>query len=192
MTNDEALRLFERAGALREGHFVLSSGLHSDRYLEKFRLVEDPALLEPMCADLAARFRGAQPDVVLGPTTAGIILAYNVARCLGVGARYAEREGEGRALRRGQTLAPGTRVLVVDDILTTGGAVRECIDVVRSHGAQLVGAGVLGDRSGGSVDLGTRLEAVLSLPVAAFVPQDCPLCLRGVPFEKPGTTPAAR
>jgi len=190
--NEQALHLFEQAGALREGHFLLSSGLHSDRYLEKFRLVEDPRLLEPMCADLAARFADARPDVVLGPTTAGIILAYNVARHLGVEARYAEREGAGRALRRGQTLSSGCRVLVVDDILTTGGAVRECIEVVSAHGAVLVGVGVLGDRSGGTVDLGTRLEAVLSLPVASFPPEECPLCRQGAPLEKPGTTPNVR
>lgn len=192
MTNDEALALFERSGAVRDGHFVLSSGLHSDRYLEKFRLVEDPALLEPVCVELAARFREARPDLVLGPTTAGIIVAYTVARHLGVGARFAEREGEGRALRRGQTLAPGLRVLVVDDILTTGGSVRDCIDLVRSHGASPAGVGVLADRSGGRVDLGTRLEAVLSLPVAAYPPDECPLCRLGAPLEKPGTTPGVR
>src|SRR5262249_10533080 len=130
MTNEQALALFEEAGALLTGHFQLSSGLHSGQYLEKFRLAQNPRLLEPMCDEIARRFADDRVEVVLGPTTAGIILAYNVARCLGVEARYAETEEGVRVLRRGQTLPSGTRVLVVDDILTTGGAVRECIALV--------------------------------------------------------------
>jgi len=187
MTNQEALELFQKAGALLTGHFRLSSGLHSGEYLEKFRLVEDPALTEPLCAELAGRFADQGVEIVMGPTTAGIILAYCVARRLGVQARYAELVGTVRTLRRGQSLAPGTRVLVVDDILTTGGAVRECMGVVRAHQAELVGVGVLGDRSGGKTDLGTRLEAVLTLDVEAFPPESCPLCAAGEPLYQPGT-----
>jgi orotate phosphoribosyltransferase len=188
MTNDEAYALFEQAGALLTGHFLLSSGLHSDRYLEKFRLVENPALAEQMTAEIASRFADDRVEMVMGPTTAGIILAYSVARRLGIEARYAEKEDGERKLRRGQVLQPGTRVLVVDDIMTTGGAVRECIDVTRAHGATLVGVGVLGDRSGGSVDLGTRLEAVLRVAVEAYEPSACPLCAAGVPITHPGTS----
>ena len=188
LTNSEALAFFQEAGALLSGHFLLSSGKHSDAYLEKFRLVERPALLEPMCEELARRFRGDGVEVVLGPTTAGIILAYNVARYLGVEARFAEKEGGIRQLRRGQTLAPETRVLVVDDILTTGGAVRECLEVVERHGAALAGVGVLGDRSGGSIDLGGRLESLLTVKAEAWSPDSCPLCARGVPIDKPGTS----
>jgi orotate phosphoribosyltransferase len=187
MTNAQALALFEEAGALLQGHFKLSSGLHSGQYLEKFRLAENPRLLEPMCAEIARRFAEEDVQIVLGPTTAGIILAYNVARALGVEARYAEQEAGERRLRRGQTLSPGTRVLVVDDILTTGGAVRECLEVVRSHGAQLVGVGVLGDRSGGKVDFGARLEALLTVSVESFPPESCPLCQKGLPLDQPGT-----
>jgi orotate phosphoribosyltransferase len=191
MTHEQALALFQEAGALLSGHFRLSSGRHSRQYLEKFRLMENPRLLEPMCAELAARFSGENIQIVLGPTTAGIILAYNVARHLGVEARYAEREGGKRCLRRGQTLAPGARVLVVDDILTTGGAVRECIEVVRQHGAILVGVAVLGDRSGGTVDFGVRLEALLTMKIDAYLPEECPLCQQGVPLHQPGTSPGA-
>lgn len=191
MTNEEALALFEQAGALLTGHFLLSSGLHSGQYLEKFRLVEDPRLLEPMLAELAARFAGDRVQVVLGPTTAGIILAYGVARHLGCQSRYGEMEGAVRRLRRGQQLPAGTRVLVVDDILTTGGSVRECLDIVREHAAVAVGVGVLGDRSGGSVDFGCRLESVLTARVDAWPPETCPLCASGVPLARPGTRGSA-
>jgi orotate phosphoribosyltransferase len=192
MTNQEGMSLFEQAGALLNGHFKLSSGLHSGQYLEKFRLAENPKLLEPMCEEIARRFRDDSIRIVLGPTTAGIILAYNVARHLGVEARYAERENGVMTLRRGQSLEPGTRVLVVDDILTTGGAVKECIEVVRRHEAVLAGIGVLGDRSGGSLDLGARMEAVLTMAVEAWPPESCPLCEAGVPIYQPGTKGLAK
>ncbi len=188
LTNEDTFALFERAGALIAGHFKLSSGLHSDRYLEKFRLVENPALCEQMCSELARRFVGGGVQMVIGPTTAGIILAYSVAQHLGVEARYAEKEGEVRKLRRGQVLPPGTRVLVVDDILTTGGAVRECLDLSREHQAEVVGLGVLADRSGGAVDLGVRLEALLTIHANTFAPRDCPLCRAGEPLYQPGTS----
>ena len=187
MTNDEALSLFQRAGALLSGHFKLSSGLHSDQYLEKFRLAENPQLLEPMCRELARRFAGDNVQIVLGPTTAGIILAYCVAKHLGAQARYAEREGGRMTLRRTQSLETGTRVLVVDDILTTGGAVKECLQVVEEARGTLVGVGVLGDRSGGKTDLGTRLEALLTVSVDAYPPEACRLCKEGVPLYQPGT-----
>jgi orotate phosphoribosyltransferase len=187
LTNEQALEYFRKAGALLSGHFKLSSGLHSGEYLEKFRLAEDPKLLDPMCAELARRFASDGVEYVLGPTTAGIILAYSVARHLGTQARYAEREGSKMTLRRNQSLGPGARVLVVDDILTTGGAVKECLEVVREAGATLVGVGVLGDRSGGSTDLGTRLEALLTVTVKSYAPDDCPLCRDGMPLYQPGT-----
>ncbi len=188
MTNEEAIALFERAGALLTGHFKLSSGLHSDRYLEKFRIVENPEICERFCAELADKFANDDVRIVLGPTTAGIILAYNVGRWLGVEARFAEKVDGVRGLRRGQILEPGTRVLVVDDILTTGGAVRECIDVVRQHGAVLVGIGLLADRSGGVVDMGAKMEAVLALKVDTWPQESCPMCARRMPIYQPGTS----
>jgi len=187
MNNQEALELLQKAGALLTGHFKLSSGLHSDQYLEKFRLVENPAYCEPLCEEIAQRFRNDGVEIVIGPTTAGILLAYIVARQLGVEARYAEREGDVRKLRRGQALAPGTRVLIVDDILTTGGAIRECLGVAETHQATVVGVGVLGDRSGGTVEFGVRLEAALTVTAATFAPESCPLCAQGLPIDQPGT-----
>ncbi len=187
MTNADALQLFEDAGALLSGHFRLSSGLHSDAYLEKFRLVERPDLLTTLCQTIANKFKDDNIEIVLGPTTAGIILAYDVARYLGVEARYAETEGTERKLRRGQVLDPSTRVLVVDDILTTGKAIRECLDVINRHEAVLAGVGVLGDRSGGSVQFGARLEAALTMKVETWTEEDCPQCKAGVPIYQPGT-----
>ena len=182
------MAIFKDAGALLSGHFLLSSGKHSDQYLEKFRLVERPALLEGMCEEIAGRFRGEGIEIVIGPTTAGIILAYCVARYLGVEARYAEKEDGMRRLRRGQTLHRDARVLIVDDILTTGGAVRECVEVVQLHEAVLIGVGVLGDRSGGEIDLGVRLESLLTINANAWTPDSCPLCASAVPVSKPGTS----
>ncbi|MEP6754781.1 MAG: orotate phosphoribosyltransferase [Chthonomonadales bacterium] len=187
MTNDEALQLFVDAGALLKGHFKLSSGLHSGDYLEKFRLAENPVMLEPMCQEIADRFANSGVEIVLGPVTAGIILAYNVARLMKVEARFAERVDAALTLRRGQVLEPGTKVLIVDDIFTTGGAVKECLELAKTHGADIVGVGVLGDRSGGTIDLGTRLEAVLQVKVEAFMPETCPQCAAGVPIYQPGS-----
>lgn len=189
LTQAQTFQIFVSSGALLEGHFQLSSGLHSDQYLEKFRLMENPRLLEPLCEALADRFAQDRVHIVLGPTTAGIILAYAVARLLGAEARYAEREGDARILRRNQTLPASARVLVVDDVLTTGGAVKECISLVRRAGAELAGVGVLADRSGGSVDLGTRMEALLTLSIPTYRPDACPLCIAGIPLVKPGSTP---
>src|SRR5207245_6275373 len=145
----DALALFERSGALLRGQFTYTSGRHGAEYLEKFRLLEDPKATTALCGMIAARFAGAGVELVAGPTTGGIILAHEVARQLGVRAVYAERaaDGRGREFRRGFTLNPGERVLVVDDIMSTGGSVQETIDAVRACGAEVVGVGVLVDRS---------------------------------------------
>jgi orotate phosphoribosyltransferase len=126
--------------------------------------------------------------VVLGPTTGGILLAFETARQLGVRALYAEKEGGVRCLRRDFTLAPGTRTLVIDDIMTSGGAVRECLELARKHQADIVGAVVLVDRSGGAVDLGVQLDALLTVQATTYAADSCPLCAQGVPLREPGTT----
>ncbi|OLC52530.1 MAG: orotate phosphoribosyltransferase [Chloroflexi bacterium 13_1_40CM_4_68_4] len=192
MTPDEVERIFGEAGALLEGHFVLSSGRHSARYLEKFRVFEHPRLTERLCAGIAERIR--EPiDVVVGPTTGGVILAHEVGRQLGTRAMYAEREDgrSGRVLRRGQALDPSDRVLVVDDILSTGGAIKETLDAVRRAGATVAGVAVLVDRSGGAADLGdVPLTALWATTIETFDPASCPFCARGIAAVKPGTTPA--
>jgi len=189
---DQVERIFRDAGALRDGHFALSSGKHSPRYLEKFQVLQWPAQTERLCAAIAEYARGVGVDTVAGPTTGGIILAHEVARQLGKRAVYAERNeaGPGRAFRRGFQLAHGERVLVVDDIMTTGGSVQETIDAARAAGGDPVAAAVLVDRSGGAASLGVPLHALWSLDIPTYTPAACPLCAKGEPLTKPGTTPA--
>lgn len=185
-TAGEVLRA---AGAIKTGHFLYSSGLHGDTYVEKFDLLRNPRATEQICGGFVRAFADAGVEVVAGPTTGGILLAFETARQLGVAAAYAEREGEtGRAFRRGTTFDPGARVLVVDDILTTGGSVRETLAALSGHDVTVVGIGVLWDRSGGKVDFGVPLVALNAEQIAAYPPDQCPLCAAGVPLIKPGTT----
>jgi orotate phosphoribosyltransferase len=192
VTPREVERVFREAGAFREGHFVLSSGRHSSRYLEKFQVLQWPVRTAALCADLAAWATTLEPGTIAGPTTGGIILAHEVARQLELRAVYAERSesGRGREFRRGFELGPGERVLVVDDIMTTGGSVQETIDAVRAAGADVVGAAVLVDRSGGAARLDVPLHALWTVEITTHAPAECPLCAEGVPLTKPGTTPA--
>jgi len=191
-TPREVEQIFRDAGAFREGHFVLSSGRHSARYLEKFQVLQWPVRTTALSADIAQWSRDLGPTTIAGPTTGGIILAHEVARQMELRAVYAERKesGRGREFRRGFELRPDERVLVVDDIMTTGGSVQETIDAVRSAGAQVVGAAVLVDRSGGAASLGVPLHALWTLDIPSYEPDDCPQCADGVPLTKPGTTPA--
>ena len=187
----EVERIFRDAGAFREGHFLLSSGKHSPRYLEKFQVLQWPRDTERLCAAIAQWARPLDPRTVAGPTTGGIILAHEVARQMGSRAVYAERDESGaRVFRRGFQLEPGERVLVVDDIMTTGGSVNETIDAVRAAGATVVGAAVLVDRSGGGARLDIPFHALWSLHVPAYEGSSCPQCAAGEPITKPGTTPA--
>jgi len=190
-TPAEVERIFRDAGAFREGHFLLSSGKHSPMYLEKFWVLQWPSQTARLCAAIAERARELGAATVAGPTTGGIILAHEVARQLDARAVYAEREEgrPGRVFRRGFQIASGERVLVVDDIMTTGGSVHETIDAVRASGGAVVGAAVLVDRSGGRAALGVPLQALWSLDVPTYAAADCPLCARGVPLTRPGTTP---
>lgn len=186
------ISVLRASGAMREGHFLLSSGRHSGQYIEKFDLLRRPELTSAACTLIAEHYWGQDIDVVAGPTTGGVILAFETARQLGAQAAYAERSGDGRTdreFRRGTTFAPGSRVLVVDDILTTGGSVRETLEALRRHPVEVVGVAVLVDRSGGASDVGTPLTALAQLDIATWEANDCPLCRRGVSLVKPGTTP---
>ncbi len=188
----DVLTRLRRAGALKEGHFLLASGRHSGRYVEKFDLLRRPQETEIVCRGFARRFRDAAIDVVVGPTTGGIILAYEVARQLGVAAAYAERRGDGatgREFRRGTTFASGQRVLLVDDILTTGRSVRDTLAALEREPVEVVAVAVLVDRSGGRVTVDDKpLFALATLDVETWEPGACPLCREGTPLVKPGTT----
>jgi len=180
----------ERIGAVLHGHFLLTSGRHSDLYFEKFRLLEQPALLErlvgTMLANLPREAVGAA-QVVVGPTLGGVIVAYEAARQLGVRALYAEREGDGRAFRRGSLLEPHTPVLLVDDVLTTGTSIREVLALLEQYRARVVGIGVLIDRSESPLAFGAPLGSALRLPAQTYAPDECPLCQQGVPLTKRGS-----
>lgn len=184
---------FRRAGALLDGHFALSSGRHSDRYLEKFQVLQWPSETERLCAAIAEWARAFDVETVAGPTTGGIILAHEVARQLGVRAVYAERaeDGRGRAFRRGFTLRPGERIAVVDDILSTGGSLQETMAAVAAAGATVACAAVLADRSGGASFGDLPYLALWKIDIATFAADECPQCAAGTPLRKPGTTPAA-
>lgn len=180
MTYNLEDELRERGGVLH-GHFQYSSGRHGDVYVEKFRILQWPDITSKACGQLAEAFDG-QANLVAGPTTGGIIMAYETARQLGLRSIIAERreEGPGREFRRGFQIGPGDHVLVADDVLTTGGSIREVIDAVAARGAEVVGVGVLVDRTGGQVDFGVPFRACLELPVSSWAPEECPLCKSGV------------
>jgi orotate phosphoribosyltransferase len=184
-------RALEDAGALSEGHFLLSSGKHSDRYVEKFHLLRKPVILEQVCAAMIDHLGGERIDVVAGPTTGGILIAAEIARQLRVRAAYAERADEGsleRAFRRVDYFEAGDRVLVIDDILTTGGSVRETISALDPYPVELAAVMLMVDRSLGRADLGVPYKSLAQMDVPAWEPDQCPLCERGVPLVKPGTT----
>lgn len=192
MTQPDLLQQLEASGALKRGHFLYASGLHGDTYVEKFNLLRNPQATSTVCEHFADRFRDERIDVVVGPTTGGILLAFETARQLGVAAAYAERAsdgGVGREIRRGTTFEPGARVIVVDDILTTGGSVRETLTALKTHPIEVVAVGVLVDRSAGATTFGdVPLVAIASRKFDAWRTDSCPLCAADVPLEKPGTT----
>jgi orotate phosphoribosyltransferase len=181
-------------GALKTGHFLLASGKHSALYIEKFDLLRRPKETETVCRGFATAFADQRVDVVVGPTTGGIILAFEVARQLDVLAAYAERSAGNstrREFRRGTTFERGQRVLVIDDILTSGGSIRETLTALDDQPVDVIGIGVLLDRSAGAVQFGDiRLFSLAELEVEAWTADECPLCQRGIPLVKPGTTKA--
>jgi orotate phosphoribosyltransferase len=182
----DARRAFESAGAFLRGHFVYTSGRHGADYLEKFRILENPSATSALCAMIAERFRLLRPQLVAGPTIGGVILAYEVARQLGLNAVYAERgEAGGRTLRRSFEVEPKTRVLVVDDVVTTGGSLREMVTCVQDAGGEVIGIGVLADRTGGEVATEVPFFACLTLDFPSYAPADCPLCQAGIPVSAP-------
>ncbi len=187
MDNVEAI--FREAGAVLDGHFLLASGRHSPVYWEKFQVIQFPEHTVPLCGMIADRFRDSGVDVVAGPTTGGIILAFEVARQMGKRAIYAERaEGGGRAFGRGLTLARGERVLVVDDVMTVGGSVKDVITAVKALGADIIGVGVLVDRAQSALDLGAPLFGCHHAVAVSYAPEDCPQCAAGTPLTARGTS----
>ena len=183
----QAEEIFEKSGTMLKGHFQLVSGLHSPIYWEKFQVLQFPSYTEQLCRMIANHFQeGVQ--IVAGPTTGGIILAHEVARQLGVRSIFAEKEGNERTFRRGFTITPGEQVLVVDDILTTGGSIREVIAAVNKLGGKVIGIGVLVDRSTQKPDFGAPLFSCHRSETITYTPEECPLCAAKIPLVKPGSS----
>jgi orotate phosphoribosyltransferase len=180
-----ALEIFRAADAFLEGHFVYTSGLHGRAYLEKFRILERARYTEPLCRMIAARFVDTGADIVAGPTTGGILMAYEVGRILGLPGIFCEKDpAGGRVFRRGFRIERGHRVLVVDDIATTGGSLLDTFDAVEKLGGDIVGVGVLADRSGGAVSVAHPYFACLEVSFETWSPEDCPMCAAGDPPEE--------
>ena len=179
------LRELEARGAILSGHFRLSSGRHSNRFVQKFRILEDPVLVERVARALADAARPLAPSVVVSAAVGGIVLGYETARQLGTLGIFVEKEHGKPALRRGFALAPHDRAFVVEDVVTTGGSVREVLDVIRAHGATVAGVGVVVRRA--PADFGVPTTALLDLPIESHDPDECPQCRAGEPITEPGS-----
>ena len=190
MEQNDTLDLYRRTGAYLEGHFRLSSGLHSPGYMQSALVLQQPADAAALGLGIGASVKHLRPTVVVSPALGGLIIGHEVARALGVRAIFAERAGGTElTLRRGFTLAPTDRVLVVEDVFTTGKSTRETIEVARSAGADVVGAAAIVDRSGGKIRFDVPVFALVRLDVPTYDPDACPLCAQGVPVIKPGSRP---
>lgn len=187
VTTESVIERFRRVGALLDGHFRLSSGLHSPGYLQCALVLQHPAEAEACGAAIADRVRHLEPAAVISPALGGIVIGQEVARALQVRAIFAERQDGALMLRRGFSITPGERVVVVEDVVTTGGSTRETIAVARAAGAQVVGAGAIIDRSGGQQVLDVPFVALASLALPTYSADACPLCAADVPVTKPGS-----
>jgi orotate phosphoribosyltransferase len=193
MDREQLFTIFREAGVLREGHFVLTSGRHSDQFFLLPHLFQYPHLTEQVCAAMAELFAGEEIETVVGPATGGIVLAYEVARQIGrlkggKGPRaiFTEKTEDGKmALKRQWSLRPGEKVLMVEDAVTTGGSIAKAMEAIRGYEPEIVGVAAITDRSGGTVDFGVPLRAVVTLKVESWTPEECPLCQKGVPVIKP-------
>lgn len=187
MDQEAVLAIFRQSGALLEGHFKLSSGLHSERYLQSALVLQHPEFAEALGRALADRTRHLQATVVLSPALGGIVIGQEVGRSLGVRAIFAERQDRTLQLRRGFALDANDRVLVVEDVITTGGSTRETAAVAESFGAAVIGAAAIVDRGSDPARLDLPMQTLVRLDVPAYQPEACPLCARGVAVVKPGS-----
>ncbi|MCG6958962.1 orotate phosphoribosyltransferase [bacterium BMS3Abin03] len=188
MTHEEILQVLKDSGALLEGHFILTSGLHSGQYIEKFRILEQPRYTEMLCKEIAGMYKNDKITAVAGPMTGGIIISYETARQLGVKSIFTERVEGKMKFRRGFTLSPSDNVLIVEDIITTGGSVKGVIEAVKSCGAKIAGLSCLVDRSNGEAKFDVPFNPLLVMNVVNYEPDECPLCKSGSVPVKPGST----
>ena len=188
LSRERVLEILKEAGVLLEGHFLLTSGRHSNKYLQCAKIFRNTKYSEELCAALAEQFQEDQVDVVIGPARGAVQMAYEVSRWLKCENFFTERENGAMALRRGFAVQPGQKVLLVEDVITTGGSVREVLELVRQAGGDVVGVGSIVDRTGGRIDFGVPFRPVISLEVESWEPEECPLCKAGAPAPyKPGS-----
>lgn len=188
MTNNEISDLFLKSGALIEGHFKLTSGLHSPQYINKFNLLSKPEYAAPLLGEMASRWRDKNVEIVVGPAVGGIILSYEVARHLNINGIFLERKNGAMTMSRGFEIKPNQRVLIVEDVVTTGGSVKEVCDVVNNAGGKVIGISLLVDRSGGKANFEIETDSLLTLDLETYNPDDCPLCQDGISLYTPGST----
>ncbi len=189
MKEVEILEIFSKIGAYQQGHFKLSSGLHSGVYLQCALVLQDPIIAARLCKVLAERFEAEEPDLVIGPALGGIVFAYELARNLNARSIFTERNDEGKmVLRRGFRAHSANRVIIAEDVLTTGKSTKEVIEVLKEDGIKPLGVAALVDRSGGKIDFGgIKQESLLKLNIPTFTEKECPLCQEGLPIIKPGS-----
>lgn len=188
MNQEEIIQLFKDSQALLNGHFKLTSGRHSDVYYEKFTLLKQPSICTKICEEMANKFKDSGAVTIVGPTTGGIIIAYDVARYMGIESIYAEAGDDGgRVFKRGFSLEKGQKVVIVDDVLTTGRSVFEVIDLVKKYEAEIVGIGLMLDRSNGKVTFDYPYFALATVNADSWEPDDCPLCAKGEDLTQRGS-----
>ncbi len=187
LTNDEVIKILKESNVLKEGHFILTSGRHSEQYMQMANVLQYPDKTEILCRGLAEQFNDEKIDIVVSPAIGGILVGYELSRVLGVKNIFCERENGMMTLRRGFQIEPGQRVLVVEDVVTTGGSVKEVIQVVEEAGGQIVGVGVLVDRSKGKAAFGYPFKSLLSIDIKSYDENECPMCMKGIRAVKPGS-----
>lgn len=187
MTRDEIIAMMKEAEVLLEGHFLLTSGRHSDKYMQCAKIFQNAKYSEPLCAELVNQYKDDNVELVIGPAIGAIQMSYEVGKQLGVKNIFAERENGVMTLRRGFTIEKGQRVLIVEDVVTTGGSVREVMDLVKECGGEIVGVGSIVDRTGGKIDFGVPYRSAFSMDITSYEPEECPICKTGLPLVKPGS-----
>jgi len=188
LTNKRVEEILKDSGALLTGHFLYTSGRHGDKYMQCAKILKEPAYAVELVSHLAAAFADDDVDIVISPAVGGIIIGYELARQLNVTGLFAERENGAMTLRRDFEIPAGARVVVAEDVITTGGSVQEVIDIVKKSGGVLVGVGVLVDRSGGTIDFGAKTVAAYTANISSYAPEECPICAAGdLPLVKPGS-----